>query len=171
MPPSEDSSFISSFSIGVLIHWNHSLAVTKSHPSGVSLGSWTGYAPAMEKFGFFGRIDYAVSDPSGILRLKRSSAIFTREACLLPSSLPVYGQHSGPSADLCRRTSWLTLHLLLPALGGSVVTLASPCTPVDVSRRRQFSRSAADDFQRTNRPRGLLIPPVSGSNFTWQGKA
>ncbi|KAG0497405.1 hypothetical protein HPP92_001865 [Vanilla planifolia] len=50
MPPSEDSRSSSPFSIGVLITWNHSLAVTKSHPSAVSLGSWTGYAPRMEKF-------------------------------------------------------------------------------------------------------------------------
>ncbi|KAG0460155.1 hypothetical protein HPP92_023283 [Vanilla planifolia] len=39
------------------------------------------------------------------------------------------------------------------------------------SRTARFSRSEIDDFHQLIDCTGLLIPPVSGSNFTWQGNA
>ncbi|KAG0496638.1 hypothetical protein HPP92_001329 [Vanilla planifolia] len=39
----------------------------------------------------------------------------------------------------------------------------------DVSRTARFYRSAAEDFRQLIDSAGLLIPPVSGSIFTWQG--
>ncbi|KAG0472170.1 hypothetical protein HPP92_016716 [Vanilla planifolia] len=93
------------------------------------------------------------------------------EACLPPSSRASHGQHSGPL-----RTSpggplgSLCQDLLLPGLGGSCGDFNVTLHSVDVSRTARFSRSAADDFQQLIDCTGLLIPPVSGSNFTWQGK-
>ncbi|KAG0476838.1 hypothetical protein HPP92_013679 [Vanilla planifolia] len=140
MPPSEDSSSSPPSPPTFLLHWNHSLAMTKSHPSAVSLGSWTGYAPAMEKFGFFGE-SIMRFDPPNPLAQAILCHLYSRG--MPPSFFSFVGQHSRPLVT-SGRTSWLTLRSDLLICGG--------------------------DFQQLIDCKGLLIPPVSGSNFTWQGK-
>ncbi|KAG0488979.1 hypothetical protein HPP92_007790 [Vanilla planifolia] len=102
-----------------------------------------GICSAMGKFGFFGR-----TVPGWFHWVLSAQAILCHllpEACLPPSSRYL-GQHSRPPPGDLWEDLLAHSAVVASGLGGSVVTLTSPCTPSMFYERARFSSSAAKTF-------------------------